>query len=370
MPADDAPATDATTSTTNTDSTELPGLNLPAVTTWLRGVRPDLLAGPLSARLVAGGRSNLTYLLDDGSRQYVLRRPPLGHVLATAHDMAREHRMISALAGTAVPVPVPIALCEDDAINGAPFYLMAYVAGRVLRRGADLADLTAADREQLARAMMSTLADLHAVDPDAVGLTGFGRPDGFMARQVRRWSTQLESSRSRDLPGIEALRDDLAASVPPPSAGPAGGIVHGDYRLDNLIVAGPGEPDALAVRAVLDWEMATVGEPLSDVGLLVAYWDGLGSRPNAVSSSLGPSAGFPPGGRLLGWYAEHTGTDLSPLPWYVGFGFFKIAVILEGIHYRFTLGQTVGAGFDQIGALVPELVDLGRSALAGYRTAP
>jgi aminoglycoside phosphotransferase (APT) family kinase protein len=346
------------------DDAELPGLDLPAVTAWLRRERPALLAGTPTARLVAGGRSNLTFLLDDGARRLVLRRPPLGHVLATAHDMAREYRMISALAGTAVPVPEAIALCQDDDVNGAPFYVMAHVEGRVLRRHADLADLDAAAREQLARAMMSTLADLHAVDPASVGLADAGRPEGFMARQVRRWSTQLEQSRSRDLPGVERLRDTLAATVPPPTAGPGGGIVHGDYRLDNLIVAGPGEPDALAVRAVLDWEMATIGEPLADVGLLLAYWDGLGSRDNIVSSSLGPAAGFPPGSRLVEWYAERTRTDLAHLPWYVGFGFFKIAVILEGIHYRFTLGQTVGAGFDQIGALVPDLVELGLSAVA------
>jgi len=353
------------------DVAALPGLDLPAVTCWLHAERPGLLAGPLTAELVAGGRSNLTYVLDDGTRRFVLRRPPLGHVLATAHDMSREHRMISALTGTAVPVPEPLALCEDDAVNGAPFYVMSHVDGRVLRNGDDLADLDGAARETLARGMMTVLADLHAVDPAAVGLAGFGRPEGFMARQVRRWSAQLENSRSRDLPGIERLRDALAGSVPAPSRGPggeasgeaSGGIVHGDYRLDNLIVAGPGEPDALAVRAVLDWEMATIGEPLSDVGLLLAYWDGLGSRPNAVTSSLGPQAGFPVGDVLVGWYAGHTGADLSTLPWYVAFGFFKIAVILEGIHYRFTKGQTVGAGFDQIGSLVPDLVDLGLAAL-------
>jgi len=346
------------------DVAALPGLDLPAVTTWLGTQRPGLLAGPLQAELVAGGRSNLTYLLDDGSRRFVLRRPPLGHVLATAHDMSREHRMISALAGTAVPVPEPIALCEDAEVNGAPFYLMAYVPGRVLRRAEDLADLDDAARDRVARAMMTTLADLHAVAPATVGLADFGKVDGFMARQVRRWSAQLENSRSRDLPGIERLRDALAGSVPAPASGPGGGIVHGDYRLDNLIVAGPGEADALTIRAVLDWEMATIGEPLSDVGLLLAYWDGLGSRPNAVAGSLGPRAGLPAGDVLVGWYADRTGTDLSSLPWYVAFGFFKIAVILEGIHYRYTRGQTVGAGFDQIGTLVPDLVTQGLTALA------
>jgi len=342
----------------------LPGLDLPAVTAWLDATRPGLRRGPFTASLVPGGRSNLTYVLDDGTRRLVLRRPPLGHVLATAHDMAREHRMISALAGTPVPVPETVALCADPAVTGAPFYLMAHVDGRVLRQGTDLLDLDTAARTQLARAMVDVLADLHAVLPADVGLTGFGHPDGFMARQVRRWSAQLDQSRSRDLPGVEDLRDALAARVPPPSTGPDGAIVHGDYRLDNLVVAGPQEPDALRVRAVLDWEMATVGEPLADVGLLVAYGDGLGTRTDAVAGALGPATGFPPGSDLVRWYAERTGADLERLSWYVGFGFFKIAVILEGIHYRFTLGRTVGAGFDRIGMLVPDLIALGRAAVA------
>jgi aminoglycoside phosphotransferase (APT) family kinase protein len=341
----------------------VPGLDVGAVTAWLERERPGLLAGAPDVRLIAGGRSNLTYALDDGRRRLVLRRPPLGHVLATAHDMAREHRMISALAGTAVPVPEPLALCEDATVTGAPFYVMSFVDGRVLRSRADVADLDPPARDRLARRMIDVLGDLHAVDPRAVGLAGAGRPEGFVERQVRRWSRQLEQSRSRELPGIEELRDALAATVPPPSPRPGGAVVHGDYRLDNLVVAGPGEDDALAVRAVLDWEMATVGEPFTDVGLLVAYWDGLGSQANVIAGSLGPGAGFPPGEQLVRWYAERTGADLEVLPWYVALGFFKIAVILEGIHYRFVQGGTVGAGFDRIGDLVPGLVDLGRAAL-------
>jgi aminoglycoside phosphotransferase (APT) family kinase protein len=344
---------------------EIPGLDLAAVTAWLDRTRPGLLAAAPTAALIAGGRSNLTYVLDDGRRRLVLRRPPLGHVLATAHDMAREHRMISALAGTAVPVPEAIALCPDPEVTGAPFYVMSHVEGRVLRADADLSDLDATARRELARTMTAVLADLHAIDPEAVGLAAYGRPEGFVERQVRRWSQQLDRSRSRDLPGIDELRDALAASVPAPSSGGRGAVVHGDYRLDNLVVAGPAEPDALAVRAVLDWEMATLGDPLTDVGLLVAYWDGLGGRPNTIASSLGPSAGFPPGDQLVGWYAERTGADLTALPWYVALGFFKIAVILEGIHFRYVQGRTVGAGFDRIGELVPDLVELGRAALAG-----
>ncbi len=351
----------------------LPGLDLPAVTRWLGQHRPGLLQAEPSATLLAGGRSNLTYLLDDGSRRLVLRRPPLGHVLATAHDMAREHRMISALDGTAVPVPRPVALCADPDVTGAPFYVMSHVQGLVVRDRRDARGLSDGDRTALARAMVDVLADLHAVRPSSVGLEGFGRPEGFMARQVRRWATQLESSRSRELPGIEALRDALQASIPAASpgtagvtadpGGPDGAIVHGDYRLDNLVVAPPGEPDALAVRAVLDWEMATIGDPLADVGLLLAYWDGLGRLDNPVVAALGPASGFPDGDSLADWYAQRSGRDVSALPWYVAFGLFKIAVILEGIHYRYAQGQTVGPGFDRIGEVVPGLVELGREAL-------
>jgi aminoglycoside phosphotransferase (APT) family kinase protein len=208
--------------------------------------------------------------------------------------------------------------------------------------------------------MMATLADLHAVDPLAVGLADFGRPDGFLARQVRRWGAQLDASRSRELPGVDELRSRLAATVPP-SAGAA--VVHGDYRLDNLVVGPPSAADAHRVRAVLDWEMATLGDPLADLGLLVAYWEGLGRLPASSVAALGPAAGLPDGSVLVAEYAARSGRDVSALPWYVAFGYFKVAVILEGIHYRFVHGQTVGAGFDRIGEVVPSLVTLGLSAL-------
>ncbi len=349
----------------------LPGLDLPAVTAWLDRTRPGLLAGPPSAQLIAGGRSNLTYLLDDGTHRFVLRRPPLGHVQATAHDMGREFRVIEALAGTAVPVPTALALCPDPQVNGAPFYLMSHVDGAVLRRRDDLDGIDAGARSRLARAMVDVLADLHAVDVDAVGLGDFGRPEGFLSRQVRRWSTQLEGSRSRDLPGIDVLRDRLAGAVPDRVPAPRC-IVHGDYRLDNLIV-GPIVGDAAdpqPVRAVLDWEMATIGDPLADLGLLLAYWDGLGGVDNPIVEALGPRAGFPDGAALSRWYlarsAAHGRTvHLDALDWYRGFGCFKIAVILEGIHYRFQQGQTVGPGFDRIGDVVPVLIDLGLTATPG-----
>jgi len=339
----------------------LPGLDLAAVLGWLSTQTPGVIGATATARLIAGGRSNLTYLLDDGEHRLVLRRPPLGHVLATAHDMAREHRIISALAGTVVPVPRALAICPDSSVNAAPFYVMSYVEGLVVR-AEESAGLTESARYELAAGMMTVLADLHEVDVDAVGLTDFGRPQGFLERQLRRWSLQLDASRSRALPGIDRLREDLATAVP---LSQGSGIVHGDYRLDNLIVAPPGAGDALTVRAVLDWEMATIGDPLTDLGLLMAYWDVMGGIDNPTVRNVGTAAGYPDGATLVGWYQARRDVDLGRLPWYTAFGLFKLAVILEGIHYRFQLGQTVGDDFAQIGAAVPNLVEAGLATLAG-----
>lgn len=334
-----------------------PGVDLAALTTWLRGTRPDLLAdGPLRAALIAGGRSNLTYRVDGGRVPFVLRRPPLGHVLATAHDMGREYRVVSALAGSAVPVPEALALCADDAVLGAPFYLMGLVDGRVLRDTGDLAGLSADGVRALGGALVDVLADLHLLDVEAHGLADFGRPDGYLERQVRRWGRQLDSSRSRDVAGIEDLRAGLAAAVP---VSPAPTVIHGDYRLDNVMVA----PDDLRrVVAVLDWEMATLGDPLADLGLLVVYRNRPSTPGDPVSDAMA-APGFPTADELVAHYARRTGTDVSDLSWYAALGFFKLAVVLEGIHYRFVQGQTVGAGFDRIGLLVEPLVAGGLAAL-------
>lgn len=336
------------------------GLDLQRLVGYLAEHRPDLLGGPLRARLIAGGRSNLTYVVTSGDHRFVLRRPPLGHVLATAHDMAREYRVIAALAPTRVPVPATLLLCADEGVLGAPFYLMERVPGVVYRGREQTDHLTPVERRRLADAMMDTLADLHTVDPVAVGLADFGRPEGFLARQVRRWGGQLDRSRSRPLPGIDDLRAKLAAAVPPGAT--AVRIVHGDYRLDNLMA----DPATLTVRAVLDWEMATLGDPLADLGLLLTYWEVLGgdaAAGNPVADGLGPVAGFPSGAELISRYTVRSGIDVGPLHWHVALGCFKLAVICEGIHYRYTLGQTVGAGFDRIGEMVEPLVAHGLAAV-------
>ncbi|MFI1195607.1 phosphotransferase family protein [Micromonospora sp. NPDC020750] len=366
------------------------GLDLDRLAAYLGARRPELAAAPLRAHLIAGGKSNLTYLLRSGGHKVVLRRPPLGHVLATAHDMAREHRIISALAPTAVPVPEALLFCPDTDVIGAPFYLMEKVDGEVFRSRAQTDPLTDGQRRDLATAMMDTLATLHAVEPAAVGLADFGRPEGFLGRQVRRWAGQLDQSRSRPLPGVDELRDALAGSVP--EGANAGRIVHGDYRLDNLLAtvgtgasppapaaageahgtvgaaapAGP-HPGPVSVRAVLDWEMATLGDPLADLGLLLTYWTVLGDSDavvdNPVADGLGPRAGFPSGAELIDRYAGRSDVDVGPLHWHVALGCFKLAVICEGIHYRHTLGQTLGGGFDRIGELVAPLVEHGLRAV-------
>jgi len=363
------------------DAAEVAGLDLESVTRWLDREHPGLRRGDLRARIIAGGRSNITYALDDDTHRLVLRRPPLGHVLATAHDMAREHRVISALGGSPVPVPATVALCDDREhrvisalggspvpvpatvalcddleVLGAPFYLMERVEGDIVRTREQLLQVPAAARAPLAHRLVDTLAALHGVDPGAVGLADFGRPDGFLHRQVRRWGQQLDASRSRDVDGIDDLHAALGAAVPTSQRAT---VVHGDYRLDNVLV-GPG----YEIAAVLDWEMSTLGDPLTDIGLLLVYWgDGQRGTLGSVTETPGSVEGYPGGADLAERYAAASGLDLSPLPWYVAMGCFKLAVVLEGIHYRYTQGQTVGAGFDTIGAVVPGLVAAGRANL-------
>ena len=309
----------------------------------------------LTARMFAGGRSNLTYAVTDGEQRWVLRRPPLGHVLPTAHDMAREHRVLEALSKAGFPAPRPVLLCTDTDVIGAPFYLMEHVDGTIYRDVAPLEAMGPPAMRSLAFALVDTLADLHALDPVAIGLDGFGRPEGFNERQVRRWKKQLDASRSRDVPGIEELHARLAVDVP---AGGPGSVVHGDFRLDNVLI-GP----ELQINAVLDWEMSTLGDPLSDVALMLVYAElplqVAGGRANAPIQVPGHPTVAEMGAR----YAERSRRDVSDLHWYVGFAAFKLAVILEGVHYRYVQGQTVGDGFETIGQMVGPLVMRGHEAL-------
>ncbi|MGH3248181.1 MAG: phosphotransferase family protein [Trebonia sp.] len=332
--------------------TDLPGLDLARLAAWFDKACPGEVGGPLRGRLIAGGRSNLTYAVSDGTRSWVVRRPPLGHVLATAHDMGREYRVMTALRDTGVPVPLTYALCADPEVLGAPFYVMSKVDGIVYRTADQLAEVGASRIRAIADQLIGTLAKLHAVIPAEVGLAEFGRPEGFLARQVRRWKKQLDASRSRPIGGIDELYALLAAD-PPDGTPPT--IVHGDYRLDNVLV---GADDKVA--AVVDWEMATLGDPLTDVGLLVVYqrMDRLGEGPMASSAPSYPSVA-----EVLARYAKCSGRDLSDLGFYIALASFKAAVILEGIHFRYVHGQTVGAGFEEIGTLVEPLVVSGLAAI-------
>jgi aminoglycoside phosphotransferase (APT) family kinase protein len=280
----------------------------------------------------------------------VLRRPPLGHVVATAHDMAREYRVLHALAGSEVPVPRVDALCEDVEVNGAPFYVMERVEGRVLRSARDMVDLTPEDARRASIELIDVLARLHAVDYESVGLADFGRPDGFLARNVARWGKQWLANKTRELPQIDELARRLVAALP--ESGPAA-IVHGDYRLDNTILAAD---DPGRIVAVLDWEMSTLGDPLTDVGLFLAYWANDGP---AVGSSAAIAAvdGFLAADEIVDRYAAQSGRSVEHLDFYVVFATYKLAVILEGIHARFLMGKTLGEGFTDMGPVVVELAD-------------
>jgi aminoglycoside phosphotransferase (APT) family kinase protein len=273
--------------------------------------------------------------------------------------MAREHRVISALVDTAVPVPRTLHLCTDPAVLGAPFYVMERVVGVHVVR--DLPPGYAdepAQRRAIGDGLVDVLADLHAVDHAAVGLGDFGRPEGFMARQVRRWTKQWDATRDRDRPGLDALAARLAETVP---ATQRSGIVHGDYRLDNCLLD-PGTPGR--IRAVLDWEMSTLGDPLADLGMLFVYWPQPGEdRPAASQSTVTTLPGFPTRTEIAQRYAARTGTDLSDLNWYVAFAYFKFAAIVAGIVARSAAGAMAGKDTTGYADRIDPCVELGRAAL-------
>ncbi len=311
------------------------GIDTARVTEWFATEVPEVHP-PLDFELIAGGHSNLTYSVTDAAgRRSVLRRPPLGQVLQSAHDMGREHRIISALGPTDVPVPPTLGFCDDPAVNGAPFYVMDFVDGRVVRSHGDAESLDAAQRAQAGRSIVEVLASIHAVDVDAVGLGDLGRKEDYVARQLKRWYRQFQGSEEQvagglDLPGVHRVHDHLAANIP--EQGPAA-IVHGDYRLDNCMLG----PDG-SVIAVLDWEICTLGDPLADVGLLWVYWSDPDS--DAVLPQASPTAleGFPRKAELIERYGEISGRDLSDLSFYVAFGYWKLTCIIVGVYARYAGG--------------------------------
>ena len=326
------------------------GIDPAGVEAWFEENVPGA-SPPLRFERISGGRSNLTYLVADaGGGRWALRRPPLGKRLGSAHDMGREHKVISALQGTPVPVPPVVGFCGDEVVNGAPFYVMDFVAGPVLRvRGdAELFPREAA-RRAIGERVVDTLVAIHDVDPDSVGLGELGRKDDYVARQLHRWYGQWQKSQTRELPVVDDVHRRLAARIP--EQGPAA-IVHGDYRLDNMILSPSGE-----VAAVVDWELCTLGDPLADVGLLMVYWSEPGDEFVPLFEPATMAPGFPGRASLRERYAERSGRDLSELDFYVALGYWKLAIILEGVFARYAAGQygTAEEGFQQFAEVVERL---------------
>jgi len=329
-------------SATETNATPR-GIDSDKVSAWMAQNIPRVRL-PLRFELIAGGRSNLTFCVTDaaGSR-YVLRRPPTGHLLPTAHDMAREHRIISALGPAGIPVPPALGLCEDLSVTGAPFYVMGFVDGVIARNDTEAERLLdEASRHRGGLALIDTLAAIHGVDVDQVGLGDLARREGYIERQLRRWhANYLAANASRGgspLETLEEVHQRLTRSVP---AQESATVVHGDYRLDNCVLA----PDGSAVLAVLDWELCTLGDPLADLGQLLAYWPEPGER-SALGHSATTLAGFPRRNDLVTRYGALTGRDLSHLEFYVAFAFWKLACILEGVYARYVGGAMGDDGFD------------------------
>jgi aminoglycoside phosphotransferase (APT) family kinase protein len=339
------------------------------------GAEPDVV-GPILAEvlhdprwlacdvaLISGGKSNLTYRVGSDAGEVILRRPPLGHILPTAHDMVREYRVLTALAETAVPVPRTLYLGDAESPLGAPFYVMERVLGHVCRNELPPGYAQTPERRHaIGEALVDVLAALHTVDPAAVGLAEFGRPAGFMERQLRRWSKQWEASKAQELPALELLRDELVRTLP---AQRGESIVHGDYRLDNTVLH-PNRPGT--VVAVLDWEMSTLGDPFTDLGALLAFWseetDDEVLTAARIVAPVTSASGFPSRADVIARYAARTGLDVSAVDWYQAFAFFKLAVVCQGIAARAAGGAMVGSGFDEAQRLVAPLVDAGRYLLS------
>ena len=315
----------------------VPGVDADRVTAWLVD-RADV-APPLRYTLIPAGGSNLTVRVDDDAgRTWALRRPPVTAVLATAHDVEREWRILDALGRDgAVPVPRVVAHCGDDAVTGAPFYVMGFVDGTILRTEEDGAQLPPATAAVAAASLVDVQVAIHGVDVDAAGLGGLSRHrTGYVERQLHRWRTQVERARVRDLPLLDELHDRLAASVPPAAGPPA--LVHGDYRFDNTVLGTDGR-----VAAVLDWELATIGDPVADCAWSLLYWTDPGDVEPFLDSAPTLAPAFPRRAEAAARYAAGSGRDLSTLPWFTVFGYWKMACIVEGVYTRRLAGSQSGA---------------------------
>ena len=328
------------------------GIDPGPVTDWILQRRPDLQA-PLDFALITGGASNLTFRVTDAAgRRLVLRRPPTGHVLASAHDMAREHRIMAALQDTAVPVPAVVGLCQDEAVNGADFYVMDFVEGRIVFDRADGEAVAPALRPVMTDSLTDTLAALHAIDPDEVGLGDLGRKEDYCARQLRRWKRQIDEGSDRDMPLFQDLHDRFVAAIPPQQGA---GIVHGVYRLDNCMMADDG-----TVAAVLDWELCTLGDVLADVAGMAMWWGDDPAAQGRLADVPTRAEGFGTRLDMLERYARNSDRDVSDLPWYVAFQHWRLAAISEGVRVRFAagaMGDQEGTAEGDARAAVDSLVE-------------
>jgi aminoglycoside phosphotransferase (APT) family kinase protein len=315
--------------------------------------------GPFAYDRIAGGRSNLTYsVTDSAGHRWALRRPPLGKALGSAHDMGREHRVVSAMARTPVPVAPIAGYCTDDSVNEAPFYLMDFIEGPILRQRPDAETFPdEGDRRAIGERVIDTLVAIHAVDPDEIGLGELGKKEDYVARQLRRWQGQWEGSKTREIPLVEEVHDKLSERIP--DQGPAA-VVHGDYRLDNMILDDSGQ-----VAAVVDWELCTLGDPLADVGLLLVYWGEEGDALMPLFEPATVAPGFPSREDVKARYAERSGRDLSEIDYFVALGYWKLAIILEGVYSRYTKGQygKPEAGFEEFGKNVGKLAEAADEAV-------
>lgn len=336
-----------------TSSSDVAGIHAANLTNWMRERVPDLVE-PLTFELITGGLSNLTYNVSDAAgRRWVLRRPPLGHVLATAHDMGREVRIITALRNTNVPVAPVVGYCDDVDVNDAPFYVMDFVDGVIARNTESGAALSVSARAKAGSSLIEVLSTIHGVDVDAIGLGDLGRKESYVERQLSRWQRQWEATKDTDVPEMTELHQRLSDAIP--EQGPAT-IVHGDYRLDNCIVDTDGN-----VIAVLDWELCTLGDPMADLGFMFVYWAESTDSFVVIEGSATALEGFPTRDELLSLYQQRTNRDVSQIGYYVALGYWKLACILQGVLVRYRSGAMGDQTTDAESGATP----VQRLALAG-----
>lgn len=336
---------------------DTPGLERGPVGRCLAEVLDEPAWETLQARLITGGRSNLTYRLTSAAGSVILRRPPTGNILPKAHDMGREARVQRGLAKTAVPVAEILHEDTTAEVTGAPFYVMSDVPGHVIRDHMPQGYADEGRRPAMADVLIDVLAALHTVDLEAAGLTGYGRPEGFMSRQVARWTKQWELAKEEDVSAVDELARRLGTDVPEPQAI---SIVHGDYRLDNCIFA---VEDPARIEAVLDWELSTLGDPLADLGMTLMYWAGPDDPVTDMVPTVTGEPGFPPRAQLAERYAASSGLDLSRLAYYEAFARLKFAAIAQGVTMRAKAGAMGDQDFSEHEGLAPALAEHGLAIL-------